>query len=193
MEEMDLDWLAQDIPVWQPRSPIGSLHIRVDPDGRRQVNRPVCHQTTPLPCSLDRPSAIALVEPVPRDPTTQPRWLTTLSERRIRAALGEDANSPQCLACHYVYTSRKRLRVHVRQRWAQVLCTCGEVSIWRETITKHQTRNRRSGGLCKKGLVYEVDAESLYQWREATGVPAEHFPPCRPLHWVLTPLPLHFP
>lgn len=58
------------------------------------------------------------------------------------------------------------------------LCPCGQSSVWREKITKHQ-REHPSGQRCVKGRVYHVDEELFLRWTAISATPVRQFPETR--------------
>lgn len=81
-----------------------------------------------------------------------------------------------CRQCGKTATSRKRLRVHVRQHWVNYFCSCGLSSAWRENIKKHQVNATTQ---CLPGCVYEVDEASFQRWKEVLGIHVADFPATR--------------
>jgi len=121
---------------------------------------------------------------LPRVLTERPHWTTADTREQIERDCGEAGNR-KCRQCERVFSTTRRLRVHVPQHYTNVFCPCGEFSFQRDYVLRHQRIAR-----CHTGQTFVVDAETFPEFRDLVlphvgdphkrAILAQGFPACRP-------------
>jgi len=121
---------------------------------------------------------------LPRVLTERPHWTTADTRGRIERNCWGDGNR-KCCQCGKVFSTSRRLRVHVPQHYTNVFCPCGEFSYQRDYVLRHQRIAR-----CHTGQMFVVDAETFPEFRDLVlphvgdlhkrATLAQGFPVCRP-------------
>ena len=102
-----------------------------------------------------------------RIPTTE--WVSRRTKDAIERAVHDGQG---CKLCNFT-TSRRRIRIHVRQHFCLHYCHCGFQHISRDQVAEHQRQIRRSDHARSKCQIHMVDEGQFSIFRKEMGWPAK--------------------
>ena len=102
-----------------------------------------------------------------RIPTTE--WVS----RRTKDAIEKAVHDGQgCKLCNFT-TSRRRIRIHVRQHFCLHYCHCGFQHVSRDQVAEHQRQIRRSDHARSRCQIHMVDEGQFSAFKKEMGWPAK--------------------
>ena len=113
---------------------------------------------------------------VKRIPTTE--WVSRSSKEKVEQAV---VDGQSCRLCEY-NTSKRRIRIHIRQHYFMHFCQCGFQHISRDQVADHQRTTRRSGHSRDVCQVFMVEKDQFPLLSQEMGWPKDQrFGPLLPV------------
>ena len=97
---------------------------------------------------------------VKRVPTQE--WMTREMKEKVEAAVKGER---QCRLCDYK-TSKRRIRIHIRQHYCMHFCQCGYKNISRDQVAEHQKYTRQPGHTREVCRVFMVEKDQFPSFRK---------------------------
>ena len=116
-------------------------------------------QANPLPA----PDVIEPPVPQKRIPTIE--WMSREMKDEVEKAV---QNGQECRLCNF-QTSRRRIRIRVRQHMCMHYCHCGYQHVSRDQIAEHQKLTRCHGHARSSCKIYMVSSDQFPAFRKIMG------------------------
>ena len=99
-------------------------------------------------------------------PTIEWVWRRTKDEVERAVCDGQG-----CKLCDFT-TSRRRIRIHIRQHFCLHYCHCGFQHVSRDQVAEHQRQTRRSNHASSRCQIHMVSEKQFSTFRKEMGWPA---------------------
>ena len=102
-----------------------------------------------------------------RIPTTE--WVSRRTKDAVERAVPDGQG---CKLCDFT-TSRRRIRIHIRQHFCLHYCHCGFQHVSRDQVAEHQRQTSRSDHARSRCQIHMVSEEQFSTFRKEMGWPAK--------------------
>ena len=102
-----------------------------------------------------------------RIPTTE--WVSRRTKDEVERAVRDGQG---CKLCDFT-TSRRRIRIHIRQHFCLHYCHCGFQHVSRDQVAEHQRQTRRSDHARSRCQIHMVAEEQFSAFKKEMGWPAK--------------------